>query len=724
MTAHDTAQHLFGLAPKAFLWLSSAPAPLLEAAARALDSAERLLGLAETGSTSAPEGATWWFVLTDQRAGLLAVAPTMTRWQPISAPLRCERSRLGRDDFSQGDAPLFVGPRLGGAELRGLVELSAHPPFARLALAAEAHREESPAAALALGEAALRASDPLDLQGQARVWFGLAQIHHAQARPDAARAALEEAARLASREDLLAASQRLGLKEQRWYVLLACAQGNASAHDAAAATWAHIAAQHPKEPIFHLERARALARAERHDGALAAYDDFLRAQPTRAELSLLPSDADDPGLLGSDPERAAAWRESGGLCRALERHGDATARFLDLVREAPWSMEAHRLLFRAAEHLPEPPPQARRAAQILRLTHPAVAEALAQELGPLPAPPTPAALPTRYAPLSQQELEEASHPQGRDKSAIMQRWLGKMTYTQRDITEIKRHCQRLEEKDWPEHRRALGEVAGLLGMATPTCYISRGATGIEAHRDGADFALLLGAEHLSTDSARHLGLAHFCFAVATQLTHVRAGHLVLTRQEFWTNLANASWEALSVLLNFLPLGPLTEKATSVLLAKVEAKALRALIEAAGKHAPGATRRVLTEVLKPPAPVSRDTLMREHLTSFAHGERYSADRIGLLACDDLEAAVEAIFRLHAVEELPTARAHGLAAALARQGADGQPRYRELALRLGEIFKFALSDEYEALRARHLPQRSPLEDNARYTAPANDTTEGTT
>ncbi|MEL6181513.1 MAG: hypothetical protein AAFS10_21320, partial [Myxococcota bacterium] len=102
------------------------------------------------------------------------------------------------------------------------------------------------------------------------------------------------------------------------------------------------------------------------------------------------------------------------------------------------------------------------------------------------------------------------------------------------------------------------------------------------------------------------------------------------------------------------------------------------------------------------PLSTESLIKEQLADFARSALYTADRFGLLVCDDLEAAVHAIFRLspRAFEELPALQRYGLAYVLARRDASGQRVYHELAMRLAELFTFALSDPYRQLRHDHL------------------------
>lgn len=713
------------------LWQPALPDAVQAALGGLLEPGELLLGYSDTNSLAQRPAAPWWFVLTDRRCGLLAAeggALPLSSWRQLGqqVELRCQR-RLTRDSFQWGEEELFEGPLVGAAELRRLVEMAALPPARRLAEAASEHiTRKRHGDALALLDAAEQATGPEQVELLAWSKLRRAQVHWLRAESDQALLALTAAAALQPQEDRIEASQGLGLGKNGWWLLLATALRQAGGHAAAARVWGRAREEEPKQDIYVLEQARALREAQEAQAALACYRTFLerrQGQGTFALVEATPDAEGDPELSGCDPERAAALLEQGLLHQQLQSWEEATDAFLQVVREAPWWTQGHRHLFQAAEHLPQAPAAVGRAALILRLVRPDLAQALEEELGPLPSPPAPLPLPTRYQPMDEAQHKASLHPREGDISAQTQRWVGKLVSENQDTGDIRRHCQRLEATTWPQHRAVLTEVAGLLGLPTPACYISHGATGIQALGQEKDAFLLLGASHLDPSQERHLGLAPFCFAVASQMAHIRAGHLLLTNSEFWTAFGHKALDAGMTLLSLVPaaswLGKLDTVAqawVAALQKRFEGDAVRKLLSAAqeqakqgavGAGAQDLLGRALSQARQSASPqVPHDSLIKEQLASFARGALYSADRLGLLACDDLEAALEAIFKLspQAVEEWPGVQRHGLAHALARRTPQGQLRYQELALRLGELFRFALSPAYEALRELHLPDTS--------------------
>ena len=88
-----------------------------------------------------------------------------------------------------------------------------------------------------------------------------------------------------------------------------------------------------------------------------------------------------------------------------------------------------------------------------------------------------------------------------------------------------------------------------------------------------------------------------------------------------------------------------------------------------------------------------------------GHRYelTADRAGLLACNDPRGAIEAVFRVHPsyLSQWPLVVRRGLHDALIRElrADDERERIRleDLAVRVAALLSFYLSDDYARLRA---------------------------
>lgn len=715
------------------LWWASPPPPVQRAIADNLETDERCLGALKTGSTvPLPEETPLWWVVTDRRQALVAVDKDGQRplWRSLPAQgLRVETG-VAWDTFHAADETLFQGPLIGGGALRQLFGLARLPMAERLMEAGEAHiTKRAWEGAGALWEAAWahleREADPR--QGLAGLQW--ARSLRALGREGETLQQLKAVARLDPDDDRLAQSLALGLDDKGWCVLLSMAHDSQGHAAAAAALYARLHELDPGQDFFVLQLARNLRDSGRVEEALVQYEAFIEGRLAGPDMMLLvdlvPESEDQAGVevAGEDADLIAAALESGELLKGLDRPGEAGERYLQLIRQAPYVVEGYARLFALADELPTRRFIMGQAATLLRLLKPEAAQTLEETLGPLPTPPHLATLPTDYVPLNA-ERHDASlmHPSERDTTSVAQGWLGRMMVEKRDTQDIERHCQRVSERSHPLLKDLMTRLAHLLSIPTPRCYLSHGNTGIQV-LDGKDSPfVLLGGLHADEEDARALDTPALAFALGSQLAHVRAGHLILTSSEFWVAFGNRSLDGLMTVLSLIPtaawLGKLTDGVAlrwiDALGKRVEGQSLRALLVTAesqvkkgavGEGAQSILQSALERLKADDADIEDvESLAKEQLADFARGALYSADRVGLLACDDIGAAVEAIFCLstRAFEELPSVRRYGLAQVLSRRDAQGHLVYKEMSMRLSELFRFALSDAYVSLRRDVFPE----------------------
>ena len=723
------------------LWLQAPPEPVAAALIEHLDDAELLLGLAQT-TTVAPIDAPLWLAMTTDRGILVAVSDDgrATSWDdvPVGAAF-ASRTTLTQVEFNLDDTLAFSGSLLGSRPLRQLVALSPLSPPERLLRVAVAHIDEQlwPEARAFLDHALRRLDLPDDLAaapdperaalGQ-RVLLRQAQVATVLEDEDAALSALIEASRLGrGEEDFLERHASLeGVEATLWWTLLTRAHEAAEHHEAAARAYAQLASERRGEG-HTLNQARSLRRADQPEQALEVYGDFIarrRAAQSFALLTSPPAERDDADP-ERDPDLVAGCLEVGALLEQLGRLEEACGQYLELIRLAPLHpMGYERLFALAGSSPPETGFTIAQAAALLRLLRPAAAEELEERLGaPLPTAPRPITLPTEYAPMSREAFDAGIlHAGERQRWSLAQKWLGGWAASEQiDTASIERHCQRIDSSTHPLLKELLTSIAHMLGLPTPRCYLSHGTTGVRVLGQDSPF-ILLGLQHVTEGSERFLTPAPLAFAVGSQLAHIRADHLLLTSSEFWWSFASKAVDNLVTVASLIPatglIGRFADGLIAQLRGKVKADHLLTLLNLAQRSIQSGAVDEGAQVLMlkgrdtvhghlPSDDLSAETLIKEQLADFARAALYTADRFGLLACDDLTAAVHAIFRLspRAFEELPALQRYGLAHVLARRDASGALVYRELAMRLAELFTFALSDDYRRLRAAHLRAPHP-------------------
>ncbi len=708
------------------LWFDAPPTPVQNTIAGQLEQGERCLGVLETASSvPLPKDAPLWFVLTESRAALATADKDGERnlWRQLDRGALMSHEHLTRDEFYENQVKLFVGPLMGGGRLRRLFKLATLSPLDALMEAAQDHTAAKRwDEALALWQEAWG-----QLEGDPRaVLAGLrrAQAQRALKQEALALEALQDTARLDPEDDLMARSTMLGLDDREWTVALAICHDALDHHAAAARVYQALSEADPAQDYYLLQRARNLRGAGQNGESLECYALFIDQRLRGAELVLLDKESQDAtAAAGGDPELAEACLESGRLMEETGRHEAAARRYLTLIRHAPYAEEGYARLFALADRVPEEAFAIGQAVRLLRLLNPQTMARIEEGLEAVPTPVEAAVLPVDYTPIDDASHDaELIHPSEQAQAAVAQRWLGQLVSERQDTQDIERHCQRIDDTSHPLLATLVVRVAHLLSLPTPRVYLSHGNTGVQVLGESDAPFLMLGQLHIQEGHGRRLGAAPLAFVVGSQLEHIRAKHLILTSSEFWSAFGNRSLDGLMTVLSLIPtaawLGKLTDGVALKWLSEVQkriegqsmGKVLTLAEEQVKKGALGeGANSVLQTTLeklkgKQDAVGDSESLLKEQLADFARGALYTADRVGLLACDDLGAAVEAIFKLSSTgfEEWPAVERYGLAHVLARRDADGALVYRELAMRLSELARFALSPQYQTLREAVLPQ----------------------
>lgn len=737
----------------------------------ALPPTERLLGLRSAQPERKGVKVAWLLVSTGHSAIIEVLEDGSKRHTGfVHQEIEIETSKLMRDKVYIVGEHLLNSAMVGRGELRRLVELAAMKPVERsISAAREAiaqkewrdateilmdasarffpddasavpERETSEAreevaidfeddAARAAEQRAEAASRPLS--PREKIVALRASVAFARGNEPEAIGWLEELTRLRPEDDLVLSSTEGAEIEAEdvfsWMLLLAIAHEEAEDHVAAASVYAHLA-RHPRGgAIFWLQRARALQRAGETSLAQDDYQQFIDARLAADDFqltSLLMQEVDELSEAGADPNLVAACVELGDLCEARAEWTRASRTYLTLIRQAPFNPSGYERLFSIAHRL-DGEPHARmllgQVANLARLLGPARAEQIAARVGKqLPEiPPSFPQPPQLSGDLSKERHDQVVvHDGERATSSLAQRWVGDLIMDTESTRDIERHCQQVSERSHPELAEITSRVSSFLKIPTPRLFLSHGLTGIQVLGADSTPFLLLGAGHLDEDHPQHLSLRQQCFAVASQLEHIRAGHLLLTSSEFWGAFRDRALTGAVALLSLIPLGGFLGKfadgVAGGLFGKLKGawdnNTMKKIVEygekklADGAAADGiqsAYEATLGQVFAIGYLQSRkddESLLKEQLADFARCAMYTSDRLGLLMCDDLDEAVRAILLLspRTAAEIATLEREGLEGLLQKKAEDGSLANQELALRFGELFKFALSDAYFALR----------------------------
>lgn len=696
-------------------------------------------------------------------------APRVTTLQP--GELSLETSSIERDELTHRKRLVLESPRFKRGGLRRLCELAALEPAARNLSAALDHIESkdwADASELleeaarhtphsprphthptegdgellvdaeddsALAERVAASQRDRDLDVHEQILLRRAQVAAKLGAEADAIHWLQQLSAARLFDDLIDVTSELAGEDIGWWLLLAIAHEEASQFDDAASVYELMAAHKQGDPLFLLQAARNAHRAAALHTSMRLYAEFIASRTSSEDFHLISSasmEADDLEDTSGDPDLVSACVELGALQEERAMWPEAAATYLTLIRQSPFSTRGYERLFALSHRLTGQPHIEMllgQLSEVLELLDPNRANTLREELGGLPARPAPIDLPVTYYGVLDDARHDATimHSGEKATSTLAQKWLSGLMLDVQSTRDIERHCQQVGPRTHPEADELLSRVSSMLLIQTPRCFLSHGMTGARVMSSDLAPFLLVGAAHFDPEHPQYMTPRQLGFALASQLEHIRADHLMLTTSEFWGGFADGALSGAVTLLSLIPiggmLGSFANSFAAPLLDKVRTGWNNSAVRYAADYArkrlddgvaadgiQGAYEATLGRVISRAKPTPRDeeSLIKEQLADFARCAMYTSDRIGLLATDSLSDAVRAILLLapRTATELSTLDRDGLHGLLSRRGADGELVNQELALRLSELLKFAISDEYLELRQNMLaPAHEP-------------------
>jgi hypothetical protein len=295
-------------------------------------------------------------------------------------------------------------------------------------------------------------------------------------------------------------------------------------------------------------------------------------------------------------------------------------------------------------------------------------------------------------PLAEADIEDGlRHPATRRRGVVerLQTLIAEVDVP--DHGALQDYCERLSPRS--ETHAVVADVCVTLGAPAVTTFVSRGerSVGVRVYEGSPPF-LIIGGEHLDPASSQLLSPSELRFAVGAEILHLRLGHARITSSEVWAGALETGKTTLDVVFSVLPAFKIAKWAERVqsVAAHVPERAVGRLL--------GQTTKWLGSRRRPESSGAVDA-GTEALIEAHRMMQLSADRAGLVLGGDLAGAVRAMFKLRPVyhAELSVAERIGLGEALARRHPTGERRLPDLAIRVGALIGFYLTEDYARLRA---------------------------
>ena len=267
-----------------------------------------------------------------------------------------------------------------------------------------------------------------------------------------------------------------------------------------------------------------------------------------------------------------------------------------------------------------------------------------------------------------------------------------------DYSAVRSYCEALPSDPVAPATRALADAARVFGVPGVEGYISRGKkdVGIRAF-DGQPPFVLIGGRHLDAGSDHRMTAAELRFALAAEVAHLRFDNARVTADAVWEGAIAKSRQGLDVILGILPMvaGLRVAGRFGQVVSQLDKGAIRRALQSAStlndalQRALGSTRQ----------PEDAAIATANEKLIFAHRlMQLIADRAGLLLAVSPRAAIRSMFlvRREYTDALRRSASQGLGDLLQTELSTGDPAFYDLAVRIGALIAFFLSDEFVRLR----------------------------
>lgn len=271
-----------------------------------------------------------------------------------------------------------------------------------------------------------------------------------------------------------------------------------------------------------------------------------------------------------------------------------------------------------------------------------------------------------------------------------------------DYDSVISFSDRIDSQNYPEIMERVTAICYSLQINVPECYIGRGSyansvIGVE----GKPSFLMIGIHFLDPEHVRHLEVNALTFLIAIELAHMYFEHSKITSTDVWRGAADKGFTVVSMLLTVLPfvgnIGKIFGNVASVekygkIISRVEqvadvADKGQGFVEVSEKFNLNLFSRDKSQ-----ANDSENLLITSRLMEIV------ADKVALLFCNDLKAAVKGLLVGSNTYEQDShiISQYSVEAFLARTNEEGEFVHQELIIRLKSMCTFYLSDTFEELK----------------------------
>ncbi|MBN2892057.1 MAG: hypothetical protein JXL97_09335 [Bacteroidales bacterium] len=325
------------------------------------------------------------------------------------------------------------------------------------------------------------------------------------------------------------------------------------------------------------------------------------------------------------------------------------------------------------------------------------------------------AVSTKYKVIESDEIEAVKHSSIQKKGMLssFSKWIS--SYKIPDFSTVKKYADRFSPTKHEQVADIIADLLHFFNFENLEVFIAHGeySVSIRAYEAETPF-LLIGNDHLNPDSPFYLTYNELRFVLASELAFLYFKFSRITSSDIWRGTMDKGNFVLETVISLIPFaGSMTSlaknatkiRALSTFLEKNE-QISKLLVKsqqlATVSEKSTGILHVASQMMQAmnSATPKGDSAKKDELVAISRMMQITADRIGLIICNDPVSAVRSVFlsSKNLVENLTYAQKYGLNSFLLKKNDQGNYYNQNFAVRFASMFSFWLSDDFENIRKK--------------------------
>lgn len=320
----------------------------------------------------------------------------------------------------------------------------------------------------------------------------------------------------------------------------------------------------------------------------------------------------------------------------------------------------------------------------------------------------------KYRQISKDLIEKIKHPVYQKKGTLYKfsKWIS--SYKTPDFSTLKNIGEKFSPIKHKEVADIIADILHVFNIPNLEIFIANGdqAIGITAYEAQTPF-LIIGGEHFNPNSPYYLTYNEMNFAIAHEIAFLFFKFARITSTDIWRGMMEKGNFVVETLIDLIPFAG---SVSGVLKKATKLKRVSNFMEKNNKistilikgqqidtiaNKSQGVLNIASDMLgslknvKP----NKENQKREEIIAISRMMQITADRVGLLFCDDPVSAVRSVFlsSKDLVSQIPTIQKYGLNSFLLKKDENENYVNLNFAIRFASMFSFWLSDDFDNIKS---------------------------